>query len=491
MKAFNLLFSLFSFTLLLPYQNEARNQADELRKLIKLSKVSLINNYHRDYRYDTSSILSSIYSPVYISKQDGLMEADKIDKLPGQPKVPFDQYGGYVTVDEKNGRALYYYFVESPQNSSNKPLVLWLNGGPGCSSLGYGAMEELGPFRVNKDGKTLSLNPYAWNNVANVLFLESPAGVGFSYSNTTSDYKTSGDKKTKVDTYTFLVNWLERFPQYKTSDFFITGESYAGHYVPDLAQLILSNNKITNQTVINLRGIAIGNAYIDSISNIEGGYEFNWAHALVSDDTYATIKENCNYTTGDLNSKCTDAMDLADNESGDIDAYNIYAPNCDGTNSKSGVAMADFDPCSDYYVYAYLNTPAVQKALHANVTNLSHDWEPCSDVVNYIERPHSMFPVIKDLIASGLNFWLYSGDVDSVVPVTSTRYSIRMLGLPIKKHWQAWYHNKEVGGYVEEYSGLTLVTVRGSGHTVPSYQPERALAMITSFLHGELPSTTK
>ncbi|KAF9622653.1 hypothetical protein IFM89_032574, partial [Coptis chinensis] len=92
-------------------------------------------------------------------------EADKIETLPGQPEgVDFDQYSGYVTVDPKAGRALFYYFVESPQNSSTNPLVLWLNGGPGSSSLGYGAMEELGPFRVNSDGKTLYRNDYAWNN---------------------------------------------------------------------------------------------------------------------------------------------------------------------------------------------------------------------------------------------------------------------------------------------------------------------------------------
>lgn len=91
--------------------------------------------------------------------------------------------------------------------------------------------------------------------VANVLFLETPAGVGFSYSNTSSDYNNSGDKNTAVDSYTFLVNWLERFPQYKSRDFFITGESYAGHYVPQLAYTILSSN--TSKTIINFKGIAV------------------------------------------------------------------------------------------------------------------------------------------------------------------------------------------------------------------------------------------
>ena len=64
------------------------------------------------------------------SDQSALKAADKIPALPGQPEgVDFDQYGGYVTVDEKNGRALFYYFVEAPQDASSKPLLLWLNGG--------------------------------------------------------------------------------------------------------------------------------------------------------------------------------------------------------------------------------------------------------------------------------------------------------------------------------------------------------------------------
>jgi serine carboxypeptidase-like clade 2 len=95
----------------------------------------------------------------------GTKAADRIAALPGQPpRVNFDQYSGYVTVSEQHFRELFYYFVEAPYEAASKPLILWLNGGPGCSSLGYGAMMELGPFRVNPDGKTLSRNKHAWNN---------------------------------------------------------------------------------------------------------------------------------------------------------------------------------------------------------------------------------------------------------------------------------------------------------------------------------------
>lgn len=89
------------------------------------------------------------------------------------------------------------------------------------------------------------------------MFLESPAGVGFSYSNRTSDYDESGDRKTAADNYMFLVNWLERFPEYKGREFYISGESYAGHYVPQLAHTILYHNKKANTTIINLKGIMV------------------------------------------------------------------------------------------------------------------------------------------------------------------------------------------------------------------------------------------
>ncbi|CAA0827629.1 Serine carboxypeptidase-like 28 [Striga hermonthica] len=207
------------------------------------------------HRYLPNVDLSVEQSQVYVASQKDMKEADKIEELPGQPPVNFSQYSGYVTVDPEAERALFYYFTES-EDPENRPLVLWLNGGPGCSSLGAGAMSELGPFRVNPDRNTLRYNEYAWNKVANVLFLESPAGVGFSYSNRSSDYVT-GDAKTARDTYAFLVNWLERFSEYKNRTLYLAGESYAGHYVPQLASLILNHNKIKKPTILDLKGIIV------------------------------------------------------------------------------------------------------------------------------------------------------------------------------------------------------------------------------------------
>ncbi|XP_057782946.1 serine carboxypeptidase 1-like [Salvia miltiorrhiza] len=430
----------------------------------------------------TNTSPNYVSGPVYAGVQEGLKEADMVATLPGQPQVNFSQYSGYVTVDPNAGRALFYYFAES-EDSSTKPLVLWLNGGPGCSSLGAGAMTELGPFRVNPDGKTLWYNQYSWNTVANVIFLESPAGVGFSYSNTSSDY-TTGDAQTAQDAYTFLVNWLERFPEYKTREFYITGESYAGHYVPQLASLIMQNNKITNQTVINLKGIALGNALIDFEDYRRGYFEYLWTHALISDEMHQGILDYCNFSSGpDLSDKCMSYKYEVDDAVADVYPYNIYVPWCSSPDYSS---ISGYDQCSDDYVDSYLNTLQVQTALHAAITS---PWAACNPNIgrNWKDSPDTILSTIKELMADGLRVWIYSGDTDSVVPVTATRYSMAKLEIPVKTPWQPWFIQLEVGGYVVEYENVTFVSVRGAGHFVPSYQRQGALILFSSFLEGKLP----
>ncbi|CAI8606347.1 unnamed protein product [Vicia faba] len=464
---------------------KGNQQGEYLYKLIQSKK-----SQQKDFSSHEEAYYLSDFSDEYVShehdveQQLRLKEADKVKALPGQPKgVDFDQYAGYISVDAKEDRKLFYYFVESPLNSSTKPLVLWLNGGPGCSSFGYGAMQELGPFRVNSDANTLSLNKHAWNKVANVLFLESPAGVGFSYSNNTSDY-TVGDKKTAIDSYFFLRNWLSRFPQYKTRDLFITGESYAGHYIPQLADLIYSKNKKNeNQKQINLKGIAVGNGWIDDNLCMKGMYDYYWTHALNSDETHYGIEKHCHFKSFNESNECVGYQNKADDELGNIDNYNIYAPVCDSSVTETSYSENNFDPCSDDYTTTYLNQPEVQEALHVKATK----WLPCSDDLSWTDSPASILSTINRLRSSGISIWIYSGDTDGRVPITSTRYSINSLNLPIHTAWRPWYNYKEVGGYLIGYEGLTLITVRGAGHMVPSYQPQSTLTLISSFLQGKLP----
>ncbi|KAL6844874.1 hypothetical protein ACP4OV_025533 [Aristida adscensionis] len=422
------------------------------------------------------------YLPTKCENPSGSKDADRITALPGQPpRVNFEQYAGYVTVDESHGRELFYYFVESPYDAASKPLVLWLNGGPGCSSLGAGAMQELGPFRVNRDGKTLSRNKHAWNNVANVIFLESPAGVGFSYSQNRSDY-TVGDVRTAVDSYVFMLYWLERFPEYKGRDFYIAGESYAGHYVPQLAAVIISIRENFGEDPTSLKGIFVGNPYLDVYKNEKGSYEFLWNHGVISDEMWGYISRHCSFDSSD-GILCSRALNSVD--PGNIDSYNIYAPMCiqapNGTSYSSSY-LPGYDPCINDYIKVYFNKPEVQKAMHARINTC---WSQCGGInYNWDESPITMVPTLSFLIDAGLRVWLYSGDMDDMCPLTATRFSIKDLNVSVTEPLRPWYYpDKEVGGYIQQYEGgFTFSTVRGAGHLVPSFQPKRSLVLFYSFL---------
>ncbi|PON46180.1 Serine carboxypeptidase-like [Parasponia andersonii] len=434
-------------------------------------------------------------------------EADRIRALPGQPKVTFEQFSGYVTVNRVAGRALFYWLTEAVHKPLSKALVVWLNGGPGCSSVAYGASEEIGPFRINKTASGLYLNKFTWNTMANLLFLEAPAGVGFSYSNRSSDLFDTGDRRTAKDSLQFLIRWLDRFPRYKGRDVYLTGESYAGHYVPQLAREIMVYNKQYSKQPINLRGIMVGNAVTDNYYDNVGTVTYWWSHAMISDKTYKQLINTCDFRRQKETDECESLYSYAmDKEFGNIDQYNIYAPPCnnsDGTtrttsqstmrlphrphNSIKFRELSGYDPCSEKYAEIYYNRPDVQKALHANVTTIPYKWTACSEVLNrnWNDTEVSVLPIYKDMIAAGLRVWVFSGDVDSVVPVTATRFSLARLKLATKLPWYPWYVKKQVGGWTEVYEGLTFATVRGAGHEVPLFKPRAALQLFRSFIQGK------
>ncbi|KAF3456405.1 hypothetical protein FNV43_RR01055 [Rhamnella rubrinervis] len=438
-------------------------------------------------------------------------ESDRVIKLPGQPSTPsISQFSGYIAVNEEHGRALFYWFFEALSQPATKPLLLWLNGGPGCSSIGYGAAVELGPYRVNVNGTGLYFNEYAWNTEANLLFVESPVGVGFSYTNTSSDLTQLEDKIVAEDAYNFLVNWLQRFPQFKTRDFFIAGESYAGHYVPQLAELVYDRNKETTKyPLINLKGFIVGNPETDDYYDYNGLVDYAWSHAVISDELYQNSKQVCDFKRVEWSPQCNKAINKLFQDYEEIDIYNIYAPKC-VINSTSAQSLTHqfmnsnglrkmriyggYDPCYSTYVQDYFNRLDVQLSLHANIHgNSLINWKVCNDSIlrAYNFSVSSILPIYTKLKEGGLKIWIYSGDADGRVPVTGSRYWVKALGLPLKSTWRSWYHNHQVGGRLEEYEGITLVAVRGAGHLVPLNKPSEALSLIHSFLTGlHLPTHT-
>ncbi|CDP02851.1 unnamed protein product [Coffea canephora] len=425
-------------------------------------------------------------------------QLDRVLHLPGQNfNVSFAHYAGFVTVNEEAGRTLFYWFFEAAEDPASKPLVLWLNGGPGCSSIAYGVAEEIGPFHVEKDGKHLYLNPYSWNQAANMLFLDSPVGVGYSYSNTPSDHLNNGDLRTAADSHAFLLKWFDRFPQYKGRDFYISGESYAGHYVPQLSQAVVRHNSATKDKTINFKGFMVGNALFDDFHDHLGLFQFLWSAGMISDQTFKKLNIFCDLDSFILpKESCGKILDIADKEIGNIDQYSVFTPACTANFSvmnqflkrrnKVGHLRRAYDPCTEQHSTVYFNLPKVQHALHVYNRSNSFKWATCSDDVynNWKDSPRSVLNIYHELLNAGIRIWVFSGDTDAVLPVTSTRYSLDALKLRTVGPWRPWYDDGQVGGWTQQYEGLNFVTVRGAGHEVPLHRPKQALTLFKSFISG-------
>lgn len=213
------------------------------------------------------------------------------DTIAGRAKINFDMYSGYVNVTSED--YLFYWFFGTQDGNTEAPLVIWTNGGPGCTAM-EGATTENGPLslfdikescsagsaKCDYSGQ-LSSNIYAWNAHANVIFLDQPKNVGFSFGSNSA--KSSVDAAD--DFITFYNNWLNLFPEFVGRKLIVAGESYGGHYVPAWANAILDFNEAST-TKINFGGVAIGNGCVnDTVQNGDQFIKYQHAHNLISEDS--------------------------------------------------------------------------------------------------------------------------------------------------------------------------------------------------------------
>ncbi|XP_030067878.1 lysosomal protective protein [Microcaecilia unicolor] len=451
--------------------------------------------------------------------------ADQIIDLPGMDRKPtFRQYSGYLHVSENI--YLHYWFVESQNDPSNCPVVLWLNGGPGCSSL-EGLLTEHGPFQIHTDGKTLKHNPYSWNLLANVLYLESPAGVGFSYSKNKEDYRTS-DSKVARNNYLALIDFFRLFPEYSKNELFLTGESYGGFYIPALAELVMKNASM------NLKGLAIGNGITSYEYDTNSLMYFSYYHGLFGANIWTALQENCcengkcnffestnlfciiniyraNKAVRDSKLNIYNLYGLCEDETREeirymrkltatnrLKKYSFKIPEQNGRTAPNRLRAANFQnpnykgvPClNSTATTTFLNNPRVRKALH--IPEDLPQWEVCNEEVfrNFDREISSIAEqYLKLLSTKKYRILLYNGDVDMACNFLGIEWFVDSLQQELQGKRRAWTYKErnstQIGGYVKEFANMTVLTVKGSGHMVPTDNPKLAFIIFHNFLENQ------
>ena len=431
----------------------------------------------------------------------GAPNEHRITSLPGwDGDLPSKHYSGYLNIT--TSKHYHYWFIEAENDPENAPIVLWLNGGPGCSSL-YGLLEEHGPFRINDstDPPTLYRFEYNWAKLANMIYLESPVGVGFTYSDNAEDYENT-DETTMIDNLLAVELFFELFPEEAHKDLYLTGESYAGIYVPTLAEGILEKSINGTYTGAPLKGIAVGNGCTGSEIGVclkEGNSTFVAQYfvettAFVKPDLKRKLNDNCAWDTPyDISPACNASINEMWEDLHLINTYGVY---CDKTNREAASA--------------YLNQDEVIEAIHVQKQN--SDWNVCNSTVNKDysmngrtrpNLPRDTYPFLSERI----RILIYNGDWDAVVPYTDNFKWTKDMGFDVVEDWHQWFYNnsisqdngisidnhnyqrveagEQVGGYAIRYAhNFTFITVRGGRHEVPETAPASSFEMLRRFLRG-------
>lgn len=399
------------------------------------------------------------------------------------------QWSGYLDVDD--GKHLFFWMFESRNDPKNDPIVLWLNGGPGCSSL-TGLFFELGPARIDKKLRVVN-NPYSWNNNATVIFLDQPVNTGYSYTEGDTVSDTVAASK---DTYAFLQLFFQQFPEYSHLPFHIAGESYAGHYIPVFASQILSHPERN----FNLSSVLIGNGLTDPLRQYdeyepmacgEGG-----APSVLSPDQCEGMKNaqpRCNnLINACYNTQsawiCTPAAIYCNNAM--MGPYQQTGKNVYDIRTECGESSLCYDDLE--FVDKYLNQEEVKQAVGAKVESYSG----CNFDVNrnFLTAGDWMKPFytsVTDVLTQGVPVLIYAGDKDFICNWLGNEAWVRQLEwegsseMEKAKYTPFLVDGKKAGeGFNHKH--FTFLRVYEAGHMVPYNQPENSLSMFNRYISGDL-----
>lgn len=423
--------------------------------------------------------------------------------VPGIPfQLPHSWAGNLpISGNKDERRELYFWLWEPAGEIGHDDVVIWLNGGPGCSSL-EGLFQENGPFKIPMGQNTKpELNPYSWTNLSYVVWIENPVGEGFTKG--TPDIK--GEKDLAREFYGFLQQFYSTFAELKGKRLWITGESYAGKYIPYIANEIYDHPK--NASGINLQGIAINDPSFttDFLGEEAPAFEFFEKYHSVMGVNASSLErvrakakklgvesyvaDNLHYppkgqievpsSWNNSDSIWEPINDIATKANKCFSVYEIK-PNCDYNYDALGMPLNTQEADKHNFIN---DTPGLKKAIHADT---SKTWTECTDTNVFKaakgKRDYSPAPdrsVLPGVIEKNKRTVIQHGTYDYVLIANGSALAIQnmtwngQMGFQNKPSTPLKF-NGRTRGVMGEERGLTFVLVDGSGHMIPQFKPKTA-----------------
>jgi len=394
-----------------------------------------------------------------------------------------ESYSGFLTVDAENNGNMFFWFVPAESEPSTAPVVIWLQGGPGGSSM-FGLLKLHGPILTTVDENDVltgvAENPSSWHKKHNMLYIDNPVGAGFSFSNK----MPSTQKEVTDNLYEFLQQWYTLFPEYQSNPFYPFGESYAGKFVPSLSKKIHEMNEAGGDIInINLAGMGIGDGWMSPYHNARYA-DFLYQVGLVDpnqrDD--CIIMESQTQALIDLG-QYYEAWQSWNQEFN----YFLTRMNC---NYYYNIAECPNIPSENNYE-DFCNLESTREAIH--VGNLPYPsggnvYGSMLDV--FMETGMHDIEFLLDL---GYKTLIYDGNFDIICNhsgILDMLADMQWIGKEsYEKAVRSVYTQDGTGdviGYLTSADSLRLLVVRNAGHMVPLSQPPYAQQMIEEFTSGRM-----
>ncbi|PMD56976.1 pheromone processing carboxypeptidase-like protein Kex1 [Hyaloscypha bicolor E] len=436
-----------------------------------------------------------------------------VHSLPGAPDGPLlKMHAGHIEITPEHNGNLFFWHYQNRHIANRQRTVIWLNGGPGCSSED-GALMEVGPYRV-KDGihgPSLEYNPGSWDEFANIMFVDNPVGTGYSFVDTDSYIHELPEMASQF--ITFLDKFFTLFPEYEHDDLYLAGESYAGQHIPYIAKAILDRNKAGAKHPWQLKGMLIGNGWISPEEQYMAYLSFAYERGLVQRDSDVAkrlesqqaicvnkLNENGGKDHVDIG-QCEQILQEILRETqttgpdGKSQCYNMYDVRLKDSYPSCGMNW----PPDLENVTPYLRRSDVLDALHISPGKRT-GWTECNGAVGGAFRASKSLPSIQLLpnLLKEVPTVLFSGAEDLICNHIGTEDLISNMqwnggkGFELSPGTWAprreWVFEGESAGFWQEARNLTYVLFNNSSHMVPFDYARRTRDMLDRFMGVDIGS---
>ncbi|KAG8290770.1 hypothetical protein J6590_076459 [Homalodisca vitripennis] len=408
-----------------------------------------------------------------------LLEEGKYEEAQQLSRVKPDlgnitSYSGFFTINKQCQSNLFFWFFPAQKGQwKDAPLLLWLEGGPGLTSL-YSILLNIGPLKYHEG--ELQKQEFSWNLETNLLLIDQPVGTGYSF--TKSGCYAKNETDVGEDLYKALIQFYQLFPELVKNNFFISGQSYAGHYIPALGHAIHKYNPGA-EVKISLTAMMIGNGLSDAETQLDYGNHLYYL-GLIDDAARDVYNQNYKQFVQDIKDKNWNAATkLCDAFRGflydrfvdrKVNMFNyIDGSSISPRNLSRYIQSAEFRKALQIGYLPFHSFPTVYRNLRNDIVQSVKPW---------VEELLEFYPIV-----------FYNGQLDLACAYPLTINFLRSLDWSGKEQYlnsnrTKWCLKDDLAGYYKGGHNLYDVLIRDAGHAVTNDQPLWALTLISSVTLG-------